>query len=216
MKPTLKPTPKSSSKSKPTHTPTKAVPSNTKTPQIRAAFDSYAIASHISTDDISRALRALNYPLPPADFFDAEQEEEGLGFEEFRELAETLASTMEDSDGHSDAEPDADAFDDDGGEGEGEGDGDEEDEANAELAEAFNLFTQFQPQYANLKAADRRITMADLARIAKELKEDVGEEVLRMMIEEANGEAGTGAASWKRGVSLGEFREVMRRAGAVG
>ncbi|KAH0547554.1 hypothetical protein FGG08_000279 [Glutinoglossum americanum] len=52
------------------------------------------------------------------------------------------------------------------------------------------------------------ITMAHLRRVARELKEDVGEEVLRDMILEANG-----GASVSRGVGREDFEGVMRRAG---
>jgi len=47
-----------------------------------------------------------------------------------------------------------------------------------------------------------------LKRVAKLLKEDVSEEVLKDMILEANGGAGVG-----RGVGKEEFEGVLRRAG---
>jgi hypothetical protein len=50
--------------------------------------------------------------------------------------------------------------------------------------------------------------MSHLRRVARELKEDVSEEVLRDMILEANG-----GASVARGVKREEFEGVMRRAG---
>lgn len=55
-----------------------------------------------------------------------------------------------------------------------------------------------------------RITLHDLKRIARELKleNEVGEGVLRDMLNEANGGEGAG-----RGVGRGEFEGVMRRAG---
>jgi hydroxyacylglutathione hydrolase len=52
------------------------------------------------------------------------------------------------------------------------------------------------------------ITIAHLRRVARELKEDVSEEVLRDMILEANG-----GSSVARGVKRDEFEGVMRRAG---
>ena len=52
------------------------------------------------------------------------------------------------------------------------------------------------------------ITMQTLKRVAKVLKEDVDEKVLRDMILEANGGAGV-----RKGVGRREFGEVMRRAG---
>ncbi len=53
-----------------------------------------------------------------------------------------------------------------------------------------------------------RITLATLKRVAKALKEDVEEDLLRDMILEANGGAGVG-----KGVEKDEFEGVMRRAG---
>ncbi|PYH49549.1 EF-hand superfamily Ca2+-modulated protein [Aspergillus saccharolyticus JOP 1030-1] len=54
------------------------------------------------------------------------------------------------------------------------------------------------------------ITLHHLRRIARELKEEanVDDQLLRDMILEANGGAGVGA-----GVTLGQFRDVMQRAG---
>ncbi|KAG2417706.1 hypothetical protein HFD88_008925 [Aspergillus terreus] len=69
----------------------------------------------------------------------------------------------------------------------------------AEVDSAFQLFT---------RGADRPITVSDLRRIARELKEDIGDDLLRDMIQEANGGAGIGA-----GVTLEQFHEVMTRAG---
>lgn len=54
------------------------------------------------------------------------------------------------------------------------------------------------------------ITIETLKRVAKVLKEDVDEKVLRDMILEANGGAGV-----RKGVGRGEFGEVMRRAGCL-
>ena len=57
----------------------------------------------------------------------------------------------------------------------------------------------------------RRITIADLRRVARELKEEVSEEVLRDMILEANG-----GRSVQSGVGVREFEGVMRRVGVFG
>ncbi|MCJ1284073.1 hypothetical protein MMC26_003404 [Xylographa opegraphella] len=57
----------------------------------------------------------------------------------------------------------------------------------------------------------RRITVADLRRVARELKEEVSEQLLADMILEANG--GRGVQS---GVGAREFEGVMRRAGVFG
>jgi Ca2+-binding EF-hand superfamily protein len=66
---------------------------------------------------------------------------------------------------------------------------------------AFRLFTHGDDEGP--------ITMAHLRRVARELKEDVSEDVLRDMILEANG-----GSSVARGVRRDEFEDVMRRAGA--
>ena len=71
---------------------------------------------------------------------------------------------------------------------------------NEEVDEAWRLFTQ--------GGGEERITLATLKRVAKALKEDVDEEVLRDMILEANGGGGVG-----RGVEKKEFEGVLRRAG---
>lgn len=78
---------------------------------------------------------------------------------------------------------------------------DEDPEArNEEVEKAYRLFT---------KGEERRITLGDLKRIAKELREDVPEGVMKDMLREATG-GGLG------GVSLEEFEGVMRRAGVFG
>lgn len=68
-----------------------------------------------------------------------------------------------------------------------------------EVAEAFKLFT---------RGTDGPITVHHLRRIAKELKEEVSDEMLRNMILEANGGAGV-----NRGVGMDDFHNVMTRAG---
>lgn len=77
---------------------------------------------------------------------------------------------------------------------------------SAEVDEAFRLFTGTSNDYND---AGEMLTLAHLKRVAMTLKQDVDEALLRDMILEANGGAGVG-----RGVSKGEFEEVMRRAGA--
>jgi Ca2+-binding EF-hand superfamily protein len=73
------------------------------------------------------------------------------------------------------------------------------DSHNQEVEEAFKLFTS---------AGEERISLATLKRVARALKEDVDEDVLRDMILEANGGAGVG-----KGVEKDEFEAVLRRAG---
>ena len=70
---------------------------------------------------------------------------------------------------------------------------------SAEITTAYHLFTG---------GGEGPITIGHLRRIARELKEDVGDGQLKDMILEANGGAGAG-----RGVRMEEFEGVMRRAG---
>jgi Ca2+-binding EF-hand superfamily protein len=70
---------------------------------------------------------------------------------------------------------------------------------SAEVDTAFQLFT---------RGTDGPITLSHLRRIARELKEDSGDALLRDMILEANGGAGVDA-----GVSLEQFHDIMLRAG---
>jgi len=70
-----------------------------------------------------------------------------------------------------------------------------------EVMEAYRLFTH---------GAPGPITLGHLKRVARELKEDVSEDMLRAMLSEANG------GNWKSGVGVGEFEGVMRRAGVFG
>jgi len=74
----------------------------------------------------------------------------------------------------------------------------DEDEIRAEVEEAFRLFTRGEREV---------ISVADLKRVAGELREDVGEAVLRDMVKEATG----GKADM--GVTIEEFEGIMRRAG---
>ncbi|KAG9235876.1 beta-lactamase-like protein [Amylocarpus encephaloides] len=69
-----------------------------------------------------------------------------------------------------------------------------------EVDEAFQLFTS--------GGGEGKITIATLRKIANDLKEEVGDDLLRDMILEANGGAGVG-----KGVEKGQFEEVMLRAG---
>ena len=84
-----------------------------------------------------------------------------------------------------------------------------------EVEEAFGLFVGGRGKGKGVDdggggggGGEKRISLAMLKRVARELKEDVGEQVLKDMILEANGGEGVG-----RGVGLGEFEGVMRRAG---
>lgn len=81
-------------------------------------------------------------------------------------------------------------------------DGDGDEAHDAEVREAFDLFTGGQG------GQDTLLTVAHLRRVAMTLKQDVPEDLLRDMILEANQGAGVG-----KGVGRREFEEVMRRAG---
>ncbi|KAK3166813.1 hypothetical protein OEA41_009938 [Lepraria neglecta] len=76
-----------------------------------------------------------------------------------------------------------------------------EESVQREVEDAFRLFT-------DMGGGDGKITMGCLKRVARELKEDVPEQVLRDMLLEANGGSGVG-----RGVGIKDFEGVMRRAG---
>ena len=75
-----------------------------------------------------------------------------------------------------------------------------EDDRREEVEAAFNLFTG--------KTGQERITLSALRRVARDLKEDIDDQLLRDMIAEANGGAGI-----EQGVDLSEFEGVMKRAG---
>lgn len=77
------------------------------------------------------------------------------------------------------------------------------DESKAEEVEAaFSLFTR------GATVEEGVITIGHLRRVARELREEVSDDMLRNMILEANGGAGV-----SRGVRVEEFEAVMRRAG---
>ena len=76
-----------------------------------------------------------------------------------------------------------------------------EESQQREVEDAFGLFT-------SMGGENGKITMACLKRVARELKEDVGEQTMKDMLLEANGGSGVG-----RGVGLKDFEGVMRRAG---
>jgi len=74
----------------------------------------------------------------------------------------------------------------------------DEDETRAEVEEAFALFTRGERDV---------ISIADLKRVARELREEVSDAVLRDMVREAAG------GKVEKGVTVEEFEGVMRRAG---
>ncbi|ODH46808.1 hypothetical protein GX48_07070, partial [Paracoccidioides brasiliensis] len=73
------------------------------------------------------------------------------------------------------------------------------DAMSAEVEHAYKLFT---------RGTAGPISVGHLRKVARDLKEDVSEELLRDMIREANG-----GDALHAGVSLEQFREVMMRAG---
>ena len=77
---------------------------------------------------------------------------------------------------------------------------DDVDTMNDEVAKAYRLFT---------KGQERDINLNDLKRVAKDIREDVPDNVLKDMIREATG-GGLG------GVSMEDFEGVMKRAGVFG
>ena len=79
-----------------------------------------------------------------------------------------------------------------------------------EVEEAFSLFSAggAGARTGEDSEGSAVITMAQLRRVAATIKEEVGDDVLRDMILEANGGAGVG-----KGVTRDQFESVMRRAG---
>jgi len=74
-----------------------------------------------------------------------------------------------------------------------------EDSISTEVEHAYRLFT---------RGTDGPILVSHLKKVARDLKEDVSDELLRDMIREANGADGLHA-----GVNIEQFRDVMMRAG---
>lgn len=81
-----------------------------------------------------------------------------------------------------------------------------------EIDHAFALFTH--GRSTSQADGSAVITMADLRRVARELREDVDEQTLKAMLEEAGAEGGKGG----QGMAVGReaFESVMKRAGVFG
>ncbi|KAL1646034.1 hypothetical protein SLS58_003454 [Diplodia intermedia] len=180
--------------------------SATQEASIRDAFglfarrhDAYPATTVIRASDARRVMIALGFDMAREDVRDMvevlDPEGEGwIAWEHFAGYAavwyhaEQAAAAAEDGDG-------------DGAAGVEAGSGSRE-----EVERAFRLFTG---------GAMRPIRVADLKRVARELREEVDEDVLWDMVVEANGERkskeGVG-----RGVELEDFEQVMRRAGVFG
>lgn len=73
------------------------------------------------------------------------------------------------------------------------------DSISEEIESAYHLFT---------KGGEGPITLAHLKRVARDLKEDVSEDLLKNMIR-----LGNGGDNLQNGVDLDQFRDVMTRAG---
>ncbi|KAK8231978.1 EF-hand superfamily Ca2+-modulated protein [Phyllosticta capitalensis] len=160
--------------------------------------------------DVRRCLAALGYTLAPADAAEAldmlDPAAEGyVPFAAFYGYAAVLVHEREAQGDDEGEEDDGDGAYEDGGEGGFEG-------ASAsrrrEVREAYRLFK-------GAGKAQTAITVADLKRVARELREDVDDETLCDMVLEANGEA-RGKTGVAKGVTLEEFESVMRRAGVFG
>lgn len=140
--------------------------------------DSDSKESVIATNDVRRALIALN--APPSDNDELHEiletvDPESAGWVSYENFVAVAALKLHSK--HDD--PDA---------------------VNEEVVKAYSLFT---------KGQEREINLNDLRRVAKELREDVPENVLKDMIREATG-GGLG------GVGMDDFESVMRRAGVFG
>lgn len=166
--------------------------------EIRAAWEAFRIMNVPSyekekegvmrTEDVKKAFAAQGLKMKPSDLNVAleilDPESEGIvNFEHFFEVS-AIHLNQKDED-----------------EGDGDSEDDEHAEAHeAEVDEAFKLFTNGQ---------NRPITVSDLRQVARTLKEDVDEGILRAMILEANGNKGVSS-----GVSKEDFADLGARAGA--
>ncbi|KAK8157312.1 EF-hand superfamily Ca2+-modulated protein [Phyllosticta citrichinensis] len=154
--------------------------------------------------DVRRCLTALGYNLSSGDAAEAldmlDPAAEGfVPFTAFYGYAAVLMHEREAQGG------DGDGDDDDAEYNEGDGEGAVN---RREVREAYRLFK-------GAGQAQGPITVADLKRVARELREDVDDDTLWDMVLEANGEA-RGKAGVAKGVTLEEFESVMRRAGVFG
>ena len=164
--------------------------------------------------DVRRALKSLSLPPPPADFFDEGQH--FLSFDNFKELADTMRELGgEDEEGNAmDVEDEGTARSEGKGKGKARAKPSKQERDQAEIDHAFALFTTQIPTSGKFEPGPqegKRITLADLKRVARELREDVDESVLKMMMQEANGAEGNAAII--SGVGRDEFEAVMKRAG---
>jgi Ca2+-binding EF-hand superfamily protein len=145
----------------------------------------------MQTGDVKKALAAQGLKLKISDLNEAleilDPESEGIvTFEHFFEVSAIHHQQSHDSE-------DEDMLDDD--------EVDPSAAQDAQIDAALKLFT---------KGINRPITVSDLRIVANTLKENVDDDILRAMIQEANG--GKSATS---GVTRDEFADVAARAGAL-
>ncbi|KAI8931860.1 hypothetical protein NX059_010766 [Plenodomus lindquistii] len=173
--------------------------------EIREAFGLFAVQhpDHeeskegvLRKDDVRRCLISLNLAPEKSEVREILSTIDPLntGFVEFVPFFAYAAIAMHTQDqGSDDDEDDDDEY-----------DGEIGNESNAEeVSAAYRLFT---------RGASGPITLAHLRRVAKELKEDVSDDVLKDMILEANGGV-KGKGRDVGGVSIEEFESVLKRAG---
>ncbi|KAF1847211.1 EF-hand [Cucurbitaria berberidis CBS 394.84] len=168
--------------------------------EIREAFGLFAVhhPDHedskegvLRKDDVRRCLISLNLPPSKSDVSSILSTIDPLdtGFVEFIPFLSYAAIAMHTKEQGSDEEDEYEEF---------------REESNAEeVSAAYRLFTH---------GGTGPITLAHLKRVAKELREDVPDDVLKDMILEANGGV-KGKGRDVGGVSLEDFESVMKRAG---
>jgi Ca2+-binding EF-hand superfamily protein len=166
--------------------------------EIRSAWEAYRTLNVpgyedekegiLAAENLKKAFIAQGLTLMDKDLAEAieilnPEQESIIMFEPFFEVSAVYQNQKEDSEGGLEDEEEQGAA------------------QQAEIDEAFKLFT---------KGYNRPITVQDLRQVARTLKEDVDESVLRAMILEANGNKGVSS-----GVSKDDFADVATRAGAL-
>ncbi|KAF2202775.1 EF-hand superfamily Ca2+-modulated protein [Delitschia confertaspora ATCC 74209] len=174
--------------------------------EIREAFSLFAVQHPHHEDsqegvlrvsDVRRCLKALNLAPSPSELPSILETIDPMnsGFVPFIPFFEYAAIAI-----HDKVSGDEDENEDD----EDEGSEYREESNAAEVRAAYSLFTH---------GAPGPITLAHLRRVARELREDLDDEVLKDMILEANGGIRSRSGGDVGGVRMEEFEAVMRRAG---
>ncbi|KAF2871531.1 hypothetical protein BDV95DRAFT_594632 [Massariosphaeria phaeospora] len=170
--------------------------------EIREAFGLFAIQHPdyegskegvLRRDDVRRCLISLNLGPSKAEISSVLSivDSANTGFVEFVTFLEYAALAIHNKEESPDEDDEEDEY--------------HEESNEEEVRAAYTLFTHGGPG---------PITLAHLRRVAKELREDVPDDVLKDMIREANGGGkGKGKARDVGGVGLEEFESVMKRAG---